>query len=201
LTRSHIPHGFRLVPILKGSPDALVVILPDAGTAAVALYPVATRWAAAVPTTAFIVLEAIDPLQLASLLHRELRARHLDAGRLVLVGFGQSGTLALRRVLRQGRGWAGVLALDAKPVRPLSPAASVTAKVRLIASGGDGPVDHRGLRDFVALLTSAGIDARGVLLAAPSLSDEAIRHAGAYLVELVATAQRGASFSFARAAE
>jgi predicted esterase len=176
----------------------------------VTLYPIVVRWAAAVPTTAFMVLEGIAPagpepdaldramLQVASLLQGEFRERHLDASRLVLVGFGRGGTLALHGVLRQGRGCAGVLALDARPVRPLSPLASIAAKVRLIASGEDGHADHRSLRDIVALLTSAGIDARGVLLAAPSQSDEAIRHAGAYLVELVATAQRGGAFSFDR---
>jgi predicted esterase len=208
LTWRQFPHGFRLDPILEGPPDALVVILPDAGSAAVTLYPVVVRWASAVPTTEFLVLEAIgsDVLdrameRLASLLHRELRARHLDASRLVLAGFGQGGTLALHGVLREGRGCAGVLALDPRLVRPPSPAAPGTAKIRLIASGDDGPLDHRSLHDFVALLTSAGIDARGVMLAAPSLSHEAIRHAGAYLVELVATAQRGGIFSFAPAAE
>jgi predicted esterase len=205
LTWRQFPHGFRLDPIAKGPPNALVVILPDAGSAAVTLYPIAVRWASAVPTTEFIVVEGFEQddldrsmAQLASLLQRELHARRMDASRLVLVGFGYGGALALHGVLRQGRGCAGVLALDAKPVRPLSPLASVVAKVRLIAKGEDGHVDHRGLRDFVALLTSAGIDARGVLLAAPSQSDEAIRHASAYLVELVATAQRGGVFSFDR---
>jgi hypothetical protein len=47
------------------------------------------------------------------------------------------------------------------------------------------------LCDLVAQLTTRGIDARGILLGGSALSDEAIRHGGAYLVELVATAQRG----------
>jgi predicted esterase len=201
LTWRQFPHGFRLDPIAKGPPNALVVVLPDAGAAAVTLYPVAVRWAETVPTTEFIVLEGGGQFELdRAMLQRELRARHLDASRLVLVGFGDGGTLALHEVLHRGRGCAGVLSLGAKLVRPPPPLAPVAAKVRLIASGEDGAVDHRGLRDFVALLTLAGIDARGVLLAAPSQSDEAVRHAGAYLVELVATAQRG-GFSFDHAAE
>jgi predicted esterase len=198
LTWRQFPHGFRLAPIAKGPPNALVIVLPDSGTAAATLHPVAARWAETVPTTEFIVLGQFELDH--GMLQRELRARHLDAGRLVLVGFGDGGTLALHEVLHRGRGCAGVLALGAKLVPPLSPLASLTAKVRLIACGDDATVDHRGLRDFVVRLTSAGVDARGVVLAAPCQSDEALRHAGAYLVELVATAQRG-SFSFDHAAE
>jgi hypothetical protein len=68
----------------------------------------------------------------------------------------------------------------------------VAHKVRLIACLGDAA--HSSLRDDVALLTARGIDTRGVLLSGSGLSQEAIRHGGAYLVELVATAQRGARF-------
>jgi len=55
----------------------------------------------------------------------------------------------------------------------------------------DPQVSHGSLRDAVALLAARGIDARGVMLVGSVLSEEAIRHGGAYLVELVATAQRG----------
>jgi hypothetical protein len=68
----------------------------------------------------------------------------------------------------------------------------VAHKVRLIACVGDEA--HSSLRDDVALLTARGIDTRGVVLSGSGLSQEAIRHGGAYLVELVATAQRGARF-------
>jgi len=50
------------------------------------------------------------------------------------------------------------------------------------------------LRDAVAWLTARGLDTRGVVLAGSPMSDEAIRHGGAYLVELVATAQRAKRF-------
>ena len=90
--------------------------------------------------------------------------------------------------------FAGVLAFAAKLMRPLPRLLAVNHKIRLIACSDDGPVDHGSLRDAVAALAGRGIDTRGIALAGPALSDEAIRHGAAYLVELVATAQRSDRF-------
>jgi hypothetical protein len=49
-------------------------------------------------------------------------------------------------------------------------------------------------------VAARAIDARGTSLAGSVRSEEAIRHGVAYLVELVATAQRGAGFSNDRGA-
>jgi predicted esterase len=211
-----LAHGFRLDPIAKGPPEALVALLHDVGAGAATLTPVAARWATSVPTTAFIALDLIDQRdqasgglraeptlhrdagaivldrasrQLAPLLEHQLRAGGLDASRLVLVGFGHGGTLALHMALHHGRS-CGALAFAAKLLRPLPRILRVDHKVRLIECMGDGDGGHGGLRDVVATLTARGIDVRGVVLAGPVLSDAAIRHGEAYLVELVATAQR-----------
>jgi pimeloyl-ACP methyl ester carboxylesterase len=210
------PHGLRLDPIAKGPPQALVVLLPDRGASAATLTPIAGRWATTVPTTAFIVLEKIeqrDPRScgvppspkptviscvtrhLELLLEHQLNSCRLDASRLVLVGFGYGGTLALNMLLRQG--WScGVLAFSAKLTRPLPRLLSGGHKVRLIECVGDGHVGETSLRDAVTLLTGRGMDTRGVVLASSSQSEEAIRHGGTYLVELVATAQRGQRYHF-----
>jgi predicted esterase len=211
-------HGFRLDPIAKGSPEALVVLLHDAGAGAATFTPVADRWAAAVPTTAFIAFDGIDhrdppdaadaPIvldrasrHLEPLLEHALCSRRLDASRLVLVGFRHGGSLALHMVLHRGRSCAGALAVAAQGWRPLARILGVDQKVRLIACAGDGGGDHGGLRDVVARLTARGIDARGCVLAGRALSDAAIRHGGAYLVELVATAQRHRGRQVPRRAE
>jgi hypothetical protein len=212
------PNGLQLDPVAKGSPESLVVLLHDVGATAAALAPIAKRWAPAVPTTAFVALEGLeqvtatsyDPLDIAAsstaldhatrhlepLLEQQLRFHCLDASRLVLVGFGHGGTLALHRVLHQGWSCAGVLAFTARLARPLPRLPRIGCKVRLIESVAPGPADHSNLRDVVALLTARGIDTRGVLLSGSALSDQAIRHGGAYLVELVATAQHGDHFHF-----
>jgi predicted esterase len=216
---------FRLDPIATGSPQALVVMLHNRGASAPPLYPVATRWATSVPTTAFVALDGIEQLEPASSDHPEhamidgdselpqidraarnlepalesqLRSLRLNASRLVLVGFGYGGTVALHMVLHQGWNCAGVLAFAAKLMRPLPRGVRVSHKVRLIGRGGD--VCHSSLREDVALLTARGIDTRGVLLSGSAMSDEAIRHGGAYLVELVATAQRGDRYRAERTA-
>ena len=223
MTWTRFSHGFRRDPIVKGSPEALVVVLHDIGADAAALTSVGTRWATTVPTAAFVALDVtaqLDPLfcrpplhtmfdldasveptvldrvarRLEPLLEQQLRSCRLSAGRMVLVGFGYGGTLALHLLLRQGWSCAGVLAFAAKLMRPLPRMLRVDRKVRLIECVEDGDIGHGRLRDVVALLTGRGIDTRGVLLAASVLSDEAIRHGGAYLVELVATAQRGDRF-------
>jgi predicted esterase len=131
---------------------------------------------------------------LEPLLEQQLRTCLLDASRLVLAGFGYGGTLALHMLLRRGCHCAGVLAFAATLIRPLPRVLRVDSKVRLIERARDRHDGHSSLRDVVALLTMRGIDTRGVLLVGPVLSDEAVRHGGAYLVELVATAQRGDGF-------
>jgi predicted esterase len=214
-------HGFRLDPIDRGSPEALVVLLQDFGSSAGTLMPIAARWAAAVPTTAFVVLDGTEftslhttpdsdadcePMvfdratrHLMSLLGDQLHSRRLDVGRLVLAGFGHGGTLALHMLLRQGWGGAGVLAFSAKPVHPPARIQRVDHKIRLVECAEGRDIDDSGLRDFVAMLAALGIDARGVSLASPATSDESIRYGGAYLVELVATAQRKDRFRITRA--
>jgi pimeloyl-ACP methyl ester carboxylesterase len=201
----------------------LVVLLHDLGVSAAALTPVAARWAATVPTAAFNALDGIGQLDglvsdtsidvsmdgnptvldsatwnLAALIEQELRSYRLDAKRLVMVGFGYGGTLALHLLLHRGWNCAGVLAFAAQVVRPLPRILKIDCKVRLIDRRADGQTDHGILRDKVALLTARGIDTRGVLLSGSSLSDEIIRHGGAYLAELVATAQRGDGFNVGR---
>ena len=216
MTWMQFPHGLRLDPIAKGSPEALVVLLHDVGGSAATLTPIAARWATTVPTTAFAALDGIerfdpssadlpqhaiagaDPTvldraarHLVPLLEQQLRACRLDPCRLVLAGFGYGGTLALHMLRRQAWRCAGVLAFAARLTRPLPRILRIDRKVRLIECVEDPQVSHGSLRDAVALLAARGIDARGVMLVGSVLSEEAIRHGAAYLVELVATAQRG----------
>jgi phospholipase/carboxylesterase len=227
MTWVKVSHGFRLNPLAARSPEALVVLLSNFGVSAATLTPVAARWATTVPTTAFVALDGIEQLdpcsrslsphtmfdlddraepavldhatqQLEPLLEHQLRFFRLDGSRLVLVGFGHGGTLALHMLLRQGWSFAGVLAFSAKLIRPLARIRRVDHKVRLIECVGDGHIGHGRLREDVALLNARGIDTRGVMLSGSPLSDEAVRHGGAYLVELVATAQRGDQFHVVR---
>jgi hypothetical protein len=210
MTWTQLSHGLQLDPIAGGSPEALVVLLHDHGASPSVLTPVAARWATSVPTTAFIAFDGTQQLHpyplehdasaaalldratrlLAPLLEQQLRSRRIEADRLVLVGFGLGGTLALHMVLHGAQSCAGVLAYAAQLVRPLPRILRIDRKFRLIACGGGGDGGHGRLREVVASLTARGIDARGVVLAGSVLSDEAIRHGGAYLVELVATAQQ-----------
>lgn len=223
MTWVQFARGLRLDPVPKGSPEALVALLHDVGDSAATLNPFAARWAMAVPTTAFIALGGIEQhdlpsagfpaptmpafevaagstvldraaRHLVSQLERQLRSYRLDARRLVLVSFGYGGTLALHMLLCQGWSCAGVLAFAAKLTRPLPRTLRGDHKVRLIECAGIDHTGHSSLRDSVASLTARGIDTRGVVLAGSPMSDEAFRHGGAYLVELVATAQRGKRF-------
>jgi pimeloyl-ACP methyl ester carboxylesterase len=212
--------------IAERSPEALVVLLHDLGASAVTLTSIAARWSATVPTTAFIALDGIEQLNvrpcdpprvapganagtkptlldraahtLEALLDHQLRSRCLDGTRLVLVGFGYGGTLALHLLLHRSWRCAGILAIAAQLISPLPRILRIDCKVRLIDCMANAQTDHSSLRDDVALLTGRGIDARGIVLSGSPLSDEAVRHGGAYLVELVATAQRGDRFRVER---
>ncbi len=175
------------------------------------------------PTTAFVALDGLeqvtatsyDSLDIAAsstaldhatrhlepLLEQQLRFHCLDASRLVLVGFGHGGTLALHRVLHQGWSCAGVLAFTARLARPLPRLPRIGCKVRLIESVAPGPADHSNLRDVVALLTARGIDTRGVLLSGSALSDQGHSPAEPTWSSWVATAQHGRIISTSSAGE
>lgn len=214
--------GLRLAPLAGGSPEALVILLHDVGGSATMLGSHAAHWRTTVPTTAFVAFDGLErpeaaavdcPLpaapssvpeptgldlaarDLEPLLAQQMRSFGVGAGRVVLVGFGYGGALALHLVLHHGWMCAGVLAYAMSVIRPLPRnVGPVPTKVRLIECVGDGHVGYAGVRDVVGLLTEHGIDARGVLLDGPVWSAAALRHGGAYLVELVATAQRGGGF-------
>jgi phospholipase/carboxylesterase len=196
--------GHWLDPVAEGAPEAVAVLLHGPDDASATVLDVAARWAPAVPTTAFVVLDAIEPVDLLAgpgpllldPIARQLQPvlARLDGSRLVLVGFSHGGTVALHLVLRHGSRCAGVLAFAPRLMETLPRALRIDAKIRLI----DSPKHHRAgdveLRDAIAALAARGIDARGVLLSGAILSDEAVRHGGAYLAELIATAQRGDQF-------
>ena len=138
--------GFRLDGKAQGLPEALVIILHDF-PAVTDLAAIAARWAAAVPTTSFILLDGIEQLSLlpygladadrdfgpgagsaglgrAALLlekvfDRQLSAHGFDARRVVLVGLGYGGEVALRMALNHSWGCAGVLAFATKLTLPL----------------------------------------------------------------------------------
>ena len=211
--------------VAEQSPEALVVLLHDLGASAETLTTVAARWSASVPSTAFIALDGIERLEIRSnqpstavgeetgseptlldhaahnletLLDHQLRSRGLDASRLVLVGFGYGGTLALHLSLHRSWRCAGILSFGAQLVRPLPRILRIGCKFRLIDCTRNAQTDHSRLREDVALLGARGIDVRGVLLSGSFFSNEAIRHGGAYLVELVATAQGGACLHLER---
>lgn len=209
--------GHRLDPIAGGPPEAIVVLLHDFGEATETLLAAAARWATTVPTTAFVAFNDIaqldppacgrrwhtmldldagaEPLVLDRIVrHLEPLLAPLDASRLVLVGFGHGGTIALHLMLRHGWCCAGILAFSPRLTQPLPRIIRIDAKIRLIESVDSRHVGHTDLRDTLASLAARGVDARGVLLRGSPLSDEAIRHGGAYLMELIATAQRGDRF-------
>ncbi len=209
--------GHRLDPIAGGSPDAIAVLLHDLDQSPATLLAVGARWAATVPTTAFVAVDGLEqfdpptgarswhalfdldpgaaPLALDRIArHLEPLLAQLDASRLVLVGFREGGTVALHLVLRHGWRCAGVLAFSPRLTRPLPRIIRADAKIRLIETAEGRHVGDAELRDAVSSLAARGVDARGVLLPGSTLSDQAIRHGGAYLVELIATAQRADRF-------
>src|SRR5258706_15737213 len=61
------PRGHWLDPIATGTPAAVAVLLHGPGHATDTMLGVAARWAAIVPTTAFVVLDAIVPVDRADL--------------------------------------------------------------------------------------------------------------------------------------
>lgn len=202
MTWLQFSQGLWQAPSAEQSPKVLAALLHDLGDSVTNLTPAVARWAPNMAATAFISPAAHDtmvgekPGQIEHLarqtmpqLARQLRFYHLDASRLVLIGFGYGGRLALQLLL-QSR-CAGALTFAAQLTRPLPRAGEINGKVRLVEYAGADRSGYSSMRNVMSSLVTHGVDARGVVLGGPELSDEAIRHGGAYLCELVATAQRG----------
>src|SRR5258707_1180682 len=159
--------GHRLDPIAGGSPDAIAVLLHDLDQSPATLLAVGARWAATVPTTAFVAVDGLEqfdpptgarswhalfdldpgaaPLALDRIArHLEPLLAQLDASRLVLVGFREGGTVALHLVLRHGWRCAGVLAFSPRLTRPLPRIIRADAKIPKGGGGGRGRPDPPG---------------------------------------------------------
>jgi predicted esterase len=202
-------HKLVLEPVCKCPAETLVLLLHDRGDSAKSLEPVARQWAEALPTSAFMIpagIERHDPrpagpyepaewaeidlaaLRLELLVAQQLKLCRLAADRLVLAGVGDGGTIALHMGLRRGLTHAGVLAFAGKIERSLARVASTNGKVRLVLRTAGQDFGDGFAGEFVGHLARRGIDARGILLPGPALSEEAVHYGGFYLAELAATA-------------
>ena len=193
-------------PVAEGGPEVLAVLLHDRAVSRQTARSVASRWAAAVPTTAFLIPACSDPhghgsrpdaevldteaRRLMPLIIRSLHAYRLDPSRLVLIGCGFGGTLALHLGLRRGLAETGLLAFAATLTDALWPAGRTTGKVRIIACADAQEAARTRLGAFMDALIGRGVDARGVALDRASERKAMLRLGGAYLSELVATAHR-----------
>ena len=220
-------HKLLLDPAAETAPETLVMLLHDRGQSAATVEPIARRWAETVPTTAFMIPDGveqpdrppgdvaspsvidprhppewaeIDPAvrELDSLALRQLSRYGLERDQLVLVGIGHGGTLALHMSLRSCINYTSVLAIAGKLDRSLAESATSKGKVRLVLQPEGHAIGDGFMGEFLARLSTRGIDARGVLLSVPTLSETAIRYGAFYLSELVAAAQWRASPRFNR---
>ncbi len=201
MTWKQFAFGFRVDPA-KAPPDSAVILLHDLGATSASLASVATVWGALMPRTAFIAVDGIEQLEppsygstepavldrtarrLDPVVERQLRTFRPAVGRVMIAGFGYGGTLALHMLLSHGWEGAGVLAVNARLTRPLVRTIKARSKVRLVECTNDCASEQSRVREFAASLAAAGVDVRQTCLADSALSDEAIRRAGAYLVEL-----------------
>ena len=195
-------------PAAEGAPEVLAVLLHDRGVSRQTARSVAARWAAAVPTTAFLIPACSDEdghgtapdaalldaeaRRLMPLIVRYLRAYRLDPSRLVLIGCGLGGTLALHLGLRRGLAEAGLLAFAATLTDALWPAGRTTGKVRIIACAEAQEAARTRLGAFMDELIGRSVDVRGVAFDRATERKAMLRLGGAYLAELVATAHRSA---------
>lgn len=192
---------------LTSAETALVVVLHSWGDVEAA-HALTAAWAPTVPAAAISMLRVADGGDIgeiaAQLAHRVEQAG-LQAGRMVLAGFGGAAGMTLQLAVGQGasgRGplaCAGVLACgDVLPPLALLARRSVTqARLRLIWAADDPLFCAAALGDLLRCCRAAGVDAQGAVLArhggasggdhdgpAPAL----VRLGAAYLAELVATA-------------
>ncbi|MGE0742662.1 MAG: alpha/beta hydrolase [Hyphomonadaceae bacterium] len=133
--------GPRMPPKRGGKPDSLVILLHGYGSNGNDLISLAPYWADALPGTAFVSPNAIEPVpgvpggyqwfpitqldphlmergvraaapSVESFIDRELERYGLDPSRLALVGFSQGTMMALHVGLRRERPVAAILGLS-----------------------------------------------------------------------------------------
>ena len=84
-------------------------------------------------TTAFVALDGVEPSDLDGIVRLlEPLLAGLDTSQLVVVGFGEGGTIALHLVLRHGWRCAGVLAFSPRLDGALPRVIRADVKIRLI---------------------------------------------------------------------
>ena len=201
-----------LDPVAQGAPEVLAILLHDKCLSAETARAVAVRWAKAVPTTAFLIVEspatvpdgaddaaALDRVArlLLPVIGRHLRAFRLGLNRLVLIGCGEGGTLALHFGLRDGFWQAGVLAIAPRLNSDLARTGRTSGKIRIIAYTEDREPGDSTLGEFMGFLIGRSIDVRGAVMTELAERNVVLRLGGSYLAELVATAQHGGRYGTA----
>jgi len=168
----------------SGSPRVLIAAVgDDSDWAAEGL----ARWRPALPHVVWVALPLTptDAWSSALLRRAVARQRHPSA-RLVVLGHGRAGGLALELVLNRLLTCFGFVGLDIPAVH--HSAGSTNAKVRLVQHAG--AKQGSGLADAVC---RSGVDVRCMELPDPSggpgnLDAAALRAVGTFLVELAAKA-------------
>jgi hypothetical protein len=188
-------HGFG--PDDAAPADALIVILFARGKLAEA-EDLARQWGPSVPRGAFAGLELdltttrVDLIGLRVRLAEAADQLGLQTRQVVLVGAGQAGRMAIDMALLGVAPGAGVITLDIPLESAPTNLAPIPASVRMVqTSTPDDPQGER-FRAIVEALQRRQINIRSMLL--PDLEAArqraTLRAAGAFLVELVASASR-----------
>jgi hypothetical protein len=177
--------------------DALIVILFGRDQAAEA-EDLARQWGPAVPRSAFAGLELdlntrrVDLVGLRALLADAADRHGLQTQQIVLLGAGRAGQLAIDMALLGVVPGAAVITLDIPLESAPATLAPTPASVRMVQhSTPDDPGGER-FHAVVDALQRRQVNIRSMLLPdlAAATQRATLRAAGAFLVELVASASR-----------
>jgi hypothetical protein len=151
-----------------------------------------TRWKRLNPSVAWINVNIsrppVEPDEITRMLVAALRRRHMGTDRLIMVGAGRAGRLALELVLQGNLECAGILAIDVDCAPLRRNIATTAAAIRLVVHETERQTS--GEVALLGQLRAADIDERIMTLVPASNADAMARAAEAFLLELVAMASR-----------
>jgi len=175
------------------TPEALVVVLFLAGSAYESAQ-VARQWLPMVPRVCFTSVEIfgsawhIGRPSLKDKIAGTAGSLGIDPGKVILVGIGEAGRLAIDLALGDSLPTFGVIAFDIAAPSELPHSTRSNARIRLVQHASDE--DPEGVRfgELVAAMRRRDIDYRATLLPPNQGHERMMRAGAAYLVELVAMA-------------
>jgi len=175
---------------IETDPDALIIVLFMAGDGPLQAEFLTRNWQATVPRAMFLGIELNDMvwhvnlLALQRIVVEAAKAHGLQQEKVVLLGLGDAGGLAIELVMQGVLTALGVIAYDIPILEEHGPLRRGAARIRLVQHHSDADPDNTRFYALIREMQRQNIDVEAVIL--PEDACLAMRAGSRFLVQLLA---------------